>query len=140
MFKEPYPIVTVDDQEDIGIIIGELIKLAYKESVEIINFTSSEAALEHIANHDVMILITDLELPGLHGLDLIQKVNQLSRGIQTIVVTGHQSYSNALECFMAGVHGYITKPLTQSQLKLAIDQCLQRLHYWDRILNHVEAI
>ncbi|MFW7377229.1 MAG: response regulator [Oligoflexus sp.] len=140
MFTKPFKLVIVDDQEDIGIILEHFIHDSYPDQIHVETFISSDKALEYITGNDVTIVISDLELPGLHGLDLIQKINQMNRGIQTIVITGHQSYSNALECFMSGVQGYITKPLTQNQLKSAIDQCIRRLAYWERILNHVEAI
>lgn len=140
MFKKPYHIVIIDDEPDIGYIVEQLIQDCYKTDFITHTFTSSDLALQHITSHEVMIVLSDLEMPGLHGLDLIQKVNQLNRGIQIIVMTGQHSYSGAMECFMSGAQGYITKPMTKKQIKSAIDQCLQRFDYWNRILNEVEAI
>jgi two-component system response regulator YesN len=140
MLSSPHTLVIVDDNEEVTFVLQQIIDSIYGDQVNIKSFSSSEKALDYVAHHDIRILISDLELPGLHGVDLIEKVNNLNRGILTIVITGHQSYHTALECFMNGTEGYINKPLTSKKIQTALDQCFSKIEYWRQTLETVSDI
>ena len=80
-------------------------------------------ALEIIRNMETDILICDVEMPGMTGLELMQKVRQQHISCEFIVVSGYSDFSYAKEAIAYGVAGYCLKPLNPDETAL----CLKRV-------------
>jgi DNA-binding NtrC family response regulator len=132
--------VIIDDEAEVLEIMAEVVKHLFQDKVQVITFDSSPKAWDYIQHHEVRIVMSDLHLPDIHGLDLVRQIVALNRGIQVVAVTGDKSCSAALECFMNGVHGYISKPATMQKVHDTLNLCLSQLDYWRRIIESSEEI
>jgi two-component system response regulator AtoC len=73
----------------------------------------------------VDVVLTDLRMPGLDGLQLLRKVAEREPGLPVIVLTGHGSVPSAVECIKAGAFDYLLKPANPEQLLLLIERATQ---------------
>ena len=69
---------------------------------------------------EIDVLITDLRMPGMTGLELLQKVKHRDSTLPVIVITAHGSVDTAVSALKAGAADYITKPFDQSELQAAV--------------------
>src|SRR5512136_189989 len=130
-------ILVVDDNRQISDFLAEtmLPGLGY----EVLVAPDAKSAIKLIkqrkANFDLMLL--DLQLPDLTGLDLLRHLDKDGYHIPTILMTGHGSEQVAAEAFRLGVHDYLSKPLDESLLTSAITRALSesRLQHEKAILN-----
>lgn len=102
------------DDDDNFINVYKKIFTRKKYLVEITN--SAKQAIDMIMQDEFDILITDMYMPELNGIDLIKKVKQLSPNIETILVTGNGSIENAVNAIKEGAYTYIQKPIDFEEL------------------------
>src|SRR5437868_5831155 len=87
-------------------------------------------ALQHLVDQSYSIVITDLRLPGLDGMELIKEVHQRNLPVTVIVTTGHGSIDEAVQAIRLGAYDFLTKPIDVDNLRLVVgralrDRCLQ---------------
>lgn len=81
-------------------------------------------AIELLGQGAVDLVITDLNMPGVGGLQLVRYISQHHPGIPVLVVTGYPSVQGAVEVMKLGAVEYITKPFTQEELEKAVQRAL----------------
>ncbi len=114
-------ILVVDDEPKICHLIEELFKL---EGYQIdVSFSGIEA-LQMMKRYNYEMLLTDLKMPGIDGLELIQKAKELNPEIRTIMVTGYTTVETAVQSLRHGVDDYITKPFNILELKKVVKRTL----------------
>jgi PAS domain S-box-containing protein len=86
-----------------------------------------ENALEIMKKHKIDILITDIRMPGMSGLELIDKAKKIQSDFQSIVITAHGEYGIAIEALKKGVINYLQKPVKLKELTIAIEYGLSQL-------------
>ncbi|TYA56308.1 sigma-54-dependent transcriptional regulator [Formosa maritima] len=77
-------------------------------------------AIEILKDKSIDLLITDLKMPGVDGLELVKYVSEHYPDIPKLVVTGYPSIDGALEAMKSGVMDYLTKPFTKEELRKAV--------------------
>tara|TARA_R110002073_G_scaffold72537_1_gene177789 strand:+ start:830856 stop:832181 length:1326 start_codon:yes stop_codon:yes gene_type:complete len=85
---------------------------------------SVKEALEILKDKSIDLLITDLQMPGVDGLQLVKYVTEHYPQLPKLVVTGYPSVDNALEVMKSGAIEYLTKPFTKEELKNAIKKAI----------------
>ena len=114
-------ILVVDDEPKICHLIEELLKLeGYRVDVSF----SGMDALQMLKSGNYQMLLTDLKMPGIDGLELIKKAKQECPEIRAIMVTGYATVDTAVQSLRHGVDDYITKPFNIFELKKAVKQTL----------------
>lgn len=83
-----------------------------------------EEALQIYKNRSVDIVISDLMMPKIGGLDLLQELKQIDPDVIFILITGHPSLETAIEAIKKGARDYITKPFNIDEIKIKIDRAL----------------
>ena len=130
-------ILVVDDNRQISDFLSETVLpgMGYEVLVARDANTAIKMVKQHNANFDLMLL--DLQLPDLTGLDLLRRLSKDGYRIPTILMTGHGSEQVAAEAFRLGVHDYLSKPLDETLLTEAITRSLSesRLQREKAILN-----
>ncbi|MGD8699314.1 MAG: sigma-54 dependent transcriptional regulator [Gemmatimonadales bacterium] len=86
---------------------------------------SAEEALGRLAEFDPALVITDLRMPGMDGLELLRRVREAAPDIDVLVITAHEDMRSAMEAMKAGAYDYLVKPLDLDQIDLLIERCLQ---------------
>lgn len=100
-----------------------LIKTALEQEsdrYEISTAYSGTQALSRMAEHTFDVLVTDIRMPDMDGLQVMRRATELQPDLQTIVITGHGDLDNAVEAMRAGAGNYLRKPIDSEVLHIAI--------------------
>lgn len=117
-------VLVVDDDPAVGPLLARVLrKSGYEVRVE----TGAAGALETVRNSPGVydVLITDLNLPGLTGLELMDELRSLDEGMIKIVITGHATLDNAITCLRRGAYDFIEKPVMPEQLTAIMERALE---------------
>ncbi len=88
--------------------------------------SSGPEALEVLEEEDFDIVVTDLVMPGMDGLELLEQVKQHNALIDVVVITGHGSMESAIAALKKGAFDYIRKPLNADELFLTVSHCMDK--------------
>jgi diguanylate cyclase (GGDEF)-like protein len=116
----------VDDEESIrGILIEALGGAGY--TVEA--FPTAEAALQRVQEAPPHVMLSDIRMPGMSGIQLLEKVRQLSSDIQFIVMTSHASLETAINAIRLGDYDYLHKPFEDiADVVVTVDRTIEKLY------------
>lgn len=118
-----YTILIVDDEPLIRKSLFEILRIAGFQCLMVAN---GEEAVEAIQKKTVDIVITDLRLPEMSGIDLLRKIKRLRPAVEVIVMTGFGSIETAVEAMKLKAFDYITKPLHDDEIKLVIEKIIEK--------------
>ena len=116
-------ILVVDDEDMIRDLCSHILS---SEGYQVTVAPNGTVALEEVGRNDMDLLITDIKMPGMDGLELFERVKQLNQDIVTVFITGHGTLDMAIESLMRGVDGFVLKPFTQEELLGAVDRAVTR--------------
>ena len=118
-------VLVVDDEPE---ILASLRRTLRKESFELLTTTSPIEALQLLAERRVDLLIADIDMPELNGLELVARVRRDHPEVIRMLLTGDASLDSALSAINDGeVHRYLTKPWDKGHLRATIREALERL-------------
>jgi signal transduction histidine kinase len=83
--------------------------------------------LKLINNEDYDIVVTDLNMPGMDGLDVLKYIKKNKPYIEVIVITGYATLENAIKAMKVGAYDYFTKPVDIDHVRIVLSKCLQQL-------------
>ncbi|MGE5384167.1 MAG: sigma-54-dependent transcriptional regulator [Omnitrophica WOR_2 bacterium] len=114
-------IFVVDDERIVRVTIADDLKDA---GYLVREFSSATSALQHLIETDanVDIIITDLKMPEMDGLEFLSKIKQINSDIYVLMMTAHGSIQNAVEAMKLGAFDYLTKPFNVDELLLVINR------------------
>lgn len=130
--EEP-TIMIVDDEPDILELIGFKIKALV--SLDVIKADNPCEALEILKTKNIPIVITDINMPEMSGVELLEEIQLLKKGIQVIVLTAGTSTINCLNCFKQGASDFLVKPIDEEDFKKVILNAMDRFYRWKRIIH-----
>ncbi len=114
MIIDEVKILLVDDEPTICHLIEEMLKLeGYLVDV---SFSGTDA-LDMIKNCDYQMLITDIKMPGIDGLELIEKAKEKNPEIRTIIITGYTTVDTVVRSLRCRVDDYIRKPFNICEVR-----------------------
>ncbi|TWT86527.1 Transcriptional regulatory protein ZraR [Pseudobythopirellula maris] len=87
---------------------------------------SGAEALRALAVGSYQVVVTDLQMPGMSGLELIREIERLRLGVQVLMVTAHASVTTAVEAMRHGAFDYLEKPFDATQLEDAVGRAMDR--------------
>jgi two-component system, NtrC family, response regulator HydG len=126
-------ILVVDDDPLSREFLGEAARsLGY--TVETLG--SPLRALERIAKTDFDLVLTDLRMPELDGIELVRRINELEPGLPLVLVTAHGSVKSAVDAMQAGARDMLMKPVTPEGLGIVIE----RIAATNRLVNENEYL
>jgi len=109
-------ILVVDDEANICFILDQLLT---DEGHAVTTASSGEAAFELYQEHHYPLLIIDIRLPGMSGLELLAKIKQINPDAQVVVMTSHASFDYAAEALRSGAYEFLLKPFDNLELVTA---------------------
>jgi DNA-binding NtrC family response regulator len=125
-------LLVVDDDP---YLTAQLRKLLESEELSVDTVSSAQEALAALTAADYSVLITDLRMPGMGGMDLIREVAQRRLGVTTIVTTAFGSIDRVVEAMRLGAYDFLTKPIDPTNLKLVMDRALKQRALQDEVLR-----
>jgi len=116
-------VLLVDDEEH----AREALALALKrEGYEVIPAASGEDGIETLASRPVDIVVTDLKMPGVSGMELLQYAKKNYPNTVVIMITGHASVESAITAIKEGAFDYITKPVQLDEVRLTVQKAVEK--------------
>jgi DNA-binding response OmpR family regulator len=116
-------ILVVDDE---AVVLGAVSKALRKTDYHIDTVQSSEEALDRLSEASYDVVLTDLMMPGIDGLGLMQRMRDMGADTQTIMITGYPTIKTALRAKRIGAFEYVTKPFTRQELLSVVVRALRR--------------
>ena len=116
-------ILIVDDEIVARQSLTDILKLEGFNTVAVPN---GPAAIEHVRTHPIDLIIVDLRMPGMDGLQVIQAVNQASPDTEVVLLTAHGSIDSAVQALRLRIHDYLTKPASPAQVLASVRKGLAR--------------
>ncbi|HZG55044.1 helix-turn-helix domain-containing protein [Paenibacillus sp.] len=119
-------VMVVDDEQRIRKGIEAVLKRSPLEIEIVGSYSNGREALTHVIAMepgDLDVLITDIEMPFMDGLSLIEHVRKRLPELQTIVLSGYSEFEYARKAFRLGVTDYLLKPVEKSQLFRLLEAC-----------------
>ena len=134
--KKKNKALVVDDDPSVLAVLGGYMK-AFDFEVE--TTENPRTALELCRRNRYDIIMSDLVMPQMNGLEFLQEVRQADSDAAFIMITGYPSIESAVEAIRRGAHDYITKPFRIEEVKVKIDRALLEKNLKTR-LRHLQGI
>jgi len=119
----PPTLLVVDDEPG---IVDSLQKIFEREHLRVLTATSGAEALELIRREPVSVMITDLMMAGMSGMDLLKASRSLSPETETVLMTAYGTVENAVEAMKQGAYDFVTKPLKRAHLLRVVGKALEK--------------
>ncbi|BAJ63209.1 MULTISPECIES: response regulator transcription factor [Anaerolinea] len=116
-------ILIVDDEEVARLSLAEILKL---EGYLIRTAASGEAAVDLLRRETFDVMILDLKMPGMGGMDVLRTIVDTLPDLKVIVLTAHGSMDTAIQALRYRVHDYLLKPATPAQIIKSIQGALEQ--------------
>lgn len=116
-------ILIIDDEEVICELIQDILE---REGYHCITASSAHEATDRINEHDFDLVLSDIQMPGRSGLELVRDILEKDRDIAIIMVTATNDPGMAEAVFEIGVYDYITKPINRSSVLISVKNSLHR--------------
>ena len=116
-------ILVVDDESIARQSLSDILRL---EGYNVTPIANGELAVEHIRRYSVDLILLDLKMPGMNGLDVVQVVSQISPDTEIILLTAFGSMESAVEALRQRVHDYLLKPASPMQILESVKRGLER--------------
>ena len=107
-------ILVVDDEINMQVVLRAMLK---KEGYEVFTAPDGREALKVLADDDIDVVITDLKMPNLDGMGLLERVAADYPAVPVIMITAHGTVATAVDALKKGAFDYVTKPFEQDELK-----------------------
>lgn len=116
-------ILMIDDDKDIQELISSFFRV---RNYDVVCYDDAQSALEDISSVKVKadVIITDLMLPGLSGIEFTQRLKVLGNDIPIILITANKKVETAVEAIAAGAYDFVVKPLHFPQLLVSVERAL----------------
>jgi len=110
--------------EDEGTLRESLKRVLSREGYVVDAVDSSESAIAVIAQKAFDLVVTDIILPGISGMELLKKCRQKNSTLIVIIITAYATIESAVEAIRAGAFEYLVKPIIHEELKAVIEKAL----------------
>jgi DNA-binding NtrC family response regulator len=115
-------ILIVDDE--LG--IRESLKLILENDYDISEATNGQECLEYLKQDPVDLVLLDIKMPKISGLDILKQIKSINPDIKVIMVTGYKSVETATKSIQTGAIDYIVKPFNSKEILEKVEKLLSR--------------
>jgi len=119
----PERILVVDDELDMLMLLRMIIEDNSDYAVETTNNPSE--GLKMLTEKDYDLVISDLKMPGMDGMELFDELKEIKPGVPVIIITAYGSLETADEAMKKGVSDFITKPFRKDSILFTINRVLE---------------
>jgi len=130
-------VLIVDDEEDICEVLDITLS---DEGYEVFTASSGEEALRLYKKVNPPIILTDIRMPGLDGIELLKRIKGSNPDTEVIMITGHGDMDLAIKSLKLEATDFITKPINYDILKIALKRAHERIYMRKRIKEHTENL
>jgi two-component system, NtrC family, response regulator AtoC len=122
MLPERKQILVVDDEPNLRRVLGAQLM---RDGYDVHTAEDGEQALQTLQEHHIDLVITDLRMPKVDGMQLLRRAVALDAELPVIMITAHATVDNAVEALKTGAFDYITKPFDQAEVRVVVGKALR---------------
>ena len=138
----PYCLV-VDDEDRLRQILTRVMR---GDGFRCIEASCGEQAIEHLRRHPVALMLSDLRMPGMDGMELLRRAREQNPDMAIVMITGVPDIEDAVNCLANGAMDYLMKPFHLEEVRLRVAKAMDRRrlilenrHYQERLKERVVA-
>lgn len=121
--KPPLHVLIVDDER---VIRESFSRVLLKEGYTVTAVESGRLALERAADEPFDIVLLDLKMPGLDGMETLRHLKEIDPEVVSIMITGYPTIESAVQAVKLGAYDYLTKPSSPDELRIAVARAAER--------------
>ncbi|MGE4293255.1 MAG: response regulator [Desulfovibrio sp.] len=130
-------VLIVDDESGIRTVVGLALR---DQGYEVLSAQSGEEALELFHEHHPPVVVTDIKMPGMDGLELLAELKRRNPDVEVIMVTGHGDMDLAVKSLRRLAADFLTKPVSDDALEVALDRAFERIALRAALREHTEHL
>ncbi len=127
VLKEPAPdaltVLVVDDEPS---NLASLERIFLRESMRVLTAIGAREALELLRKHRVQVVLTDLMMPGINGLELLRTIKEISPDAEVLLMTAYATIETAVQAIREGAYDFIEKPLKRAAVVKSVRMAAER--------------
>jgi two-component system nitrogen regulation response regulator GlnG len=120
--RDPARVLVADDEASIRFVLRETLE---EEGFEVLEAEDGEAALEHLAKGGFELGFIDIRMPGLSGLEVLERLNAAGTQTSIVIITAQNTFENAVEAMKRGALDYLVKPFGMAEVKALASKVLR---------------
>ena len=132
-----FNVLFVDDEVD---FLETVIKRMRKRLVNVAGVKSGEEALEFLDRNNVDVVVLDVRMPGLDGIETLRAIKQTHPLVEVIMLTGHASLEVAKEGMELGAFDYLMKPINIDELLYKLQDAHQKRSIQEKKISHLREV
>lgn len=130
-------VLIIDDERP----ILEMLQLSLSiEGYEVLTAESGEKALEIFKEQRPRLVLTDIKMPGIDGIEVLKRIKAMDDEVEVIVVTGHGDMDTAIAALQHGASDFITKPLRDEVLMVSLERAEKKLAMTEQLKDYTENL
>lgn len=130
-------ILLVDDEEGIRKVLGiTLTDIGY----EVLSAKNGEEALKLFRKAEPPIVLTDIKMPGIDGVELLKKIKEEAPNTEVIMITGHGDMGLAIKSLKFDATDFITKPIHEDALEIALKRAHEKIFFKTKLREYTENL
>ena len=130
-------ILLIDDEEDILKVLSMSLRI---DGYEVVTAANGSKGIELFEQTSPQIVLTDLKMPGMDGLQVLKKIKELSSDVEVIIITGHGDIDSAVEALHYGASDFIHKPVKNQALSIALKRAKEKLQIRRQLKEYTEHL
>lgn len=135
---EKRSVLVVDDEETLRIVMSNVLE---DEGYEVTTATSAEEALEIFQANSFKLVISDIVMPGMSGIELLKEIKDISPETEVIIITSQASMETAIGAVSAGAYDYLMKPFEELELIAGVaNQAFEKISLLEEKKNLVDDL
>ncbi len=128
-------LLIIDDDAALVRLVQKVLASSFPSSLAITAMTDPREAARYLDESICDILLSDIDMPGITGLDLLQRAKQRNAWTQVIFMTGHSTWSRVSEAMGNGASDYLLKPVDRGELEKVVSEAVVRMQRWQYALR-----
>ncbi len=130
-------LLLIDDEPDILRVLSRSLRV---DGFEVATAESGEAGLSLFRSERPSIVLTDIKMPGMDGIEVLKRIKQEDPGTEVIMVTGHGDIENAIEALKYGASDFINKPVRDDALALALKRAQEKIEIRRQLQEYTDNL
>ncbi len=126
--RSDFRVLVVDDEQFLRQILARIVR---RDGYQVEEAANGKEALEKMAEKHYDLVITDVKMPEIDGMELLSKVKEQYPRTQVVVISSHSGEINSSEVVAAGASHFISKPFNNIEITRTLDKLIARKK-WDR--------
>ena len=127
-------ILVVDDDENIRMVLHQSLE---KEGYHVSTAKNAEEALNTLQRSFFHVVITDIMMGEMSGVELLQQIKEMNSLMQIFVMTSHSTLPNVIQCMQGGAYDFFEKPLKIEDILISLGEASRRAARWSTLYSRL---